>query len=41
MGIGSVQGGSGMARKLGLITPKNKEIDVLDAAIVSDVKDAW
>jgi len=41
MGIGTAQGSSGMARKLGLIVPKNKEVDVLDAAIVSDVKDAW
>ena len=42
MGIGTNQDGAGgMARKLGLIIPKNKEVDVLDAAIVSDVKDAW
>ena len=42
MGIGTAQDGAGgMARKLGLIIPKDKEVDVLDAAIVSDVKDAW
>ena len=41
MGIGSVQGTTGMARKLGLIKTSKKEVDVLDAAIVKDVKDVW
>ena len=41
MGIGSVQGTTGMARKLGLIKSSSKEVDVLDAAIVKDVKDVW
>jgi predicted RND superfamily exporter protein len=41
MGIGSVQGTTGMARKLGLIKTNRKEVDVLDAAIVKDVKDVW
>jgi hypothetical protein len=41
MGIGSVQGSTGMARKLGLIKPNTKEVDVLDAAIVKEVKDVW
>ncbi|MAR93985.1 MAG: hypothetical protein CMA45_02790 [Euryarchaeota archaeon] len=41
MGIGSVQGTTGMARKLGLIKTNIKEVDVLDAAIVKDVKDVW
>jgi hypothetical protein len=30
-----------MARKLGLIKTNSKEVDVLDAAIVKDVKDVW
>ena len=41
MGIGSVHGTTGMARKLGLIKTNRKEVDVLDAAIVKDVKDVW
>ena len=40
MGIGT-NGSSGMARKLGLISNKKADIDVLDAALVNDVKDAW
>ena len=42
MGIGSVGGPSGMAKKLGLgaIGGRN-EIDVLDAALVDDVVDSW
>ena len=42
MGIGSVGGPSGMAKKLGLgaIGGRN-EIDVLDAALVDDVIDSW
>ena len=40
MGIGTT-GSSGLARKLGLISNKKADIDVLDAALVNDVKDAW
>lgn len=42
MGIGSVGGPSGMAKKLGLgaIAMRN-EVDVLDAALVDDVIDSW
>jgi predicted RND superfamily exporter protein len=42
MGIGSVGGPSGMAKKLGLgsVGARN-EIDVLDAALVDDVVDSW
>ena len=42
MGIGSVGGPSGMAKKLGLgaIGGRN-EIDVLDAALVDDIVDSW
>ena len=42
MGIGSVGGPSGMAKKLGLgAVGTRSEIDVLDAALVDDVVDAW
>jgi predicted RND superfamily exporter protein len=42
MGIGSVGGPSGMAKKLGLgVVGKRNEIDVLDAALVDDVVDSW
>ena len=42
MGIGSVGGPSGMAKKLGLgAVGKRSEIDVLDAALVDDVVDSW
>lgn len=42
MGIGSVGGPSGMAKKLGLGTVgRRNEIDVLDAALVDDVVDSW
>ena len=42
MGIGSVGGPSGMAKKLGLgAVGKRNEIDVLDAALVDDVVDSW
>ncbi len=41
MGIGSVSDSNMMARKLGLIMPKKADIDVLDAVIVDEVKDAW
>jgi len=41
MGIGSGDSSNLMARKLGLIMNKKSDIDVLDAAIVEDVKDVW
>ena len=41
MGIGSVSESNMMARKLGLIMNKKADIDVLDAVIVEEVKDAW
>ena len=42
MGIGSVGGPSGMAKKLGLgSVAKRNQIDVLDAALVDDVVDSW
>ena len=42
MGIGSVGGPSGMAKKLGLgAVGRRNEIDVLDAALVDDVVDSW
>ena len=41
MGVGSVRESNAMARKLGLIINKKADIDVLDAAIVDEVKDAW
>ena len=41
MGIGAGSESNAMARKLGLIMDKKADIDVLDAVIVEDVKDAW
>ena len=41
MGLGSVGGSNGMARKLGLIQKKSNDVDILDAALVKDVQDAW
>ena len=42
MGIGSVGGPSGMAKKLGLgVVGTRSEIDVLDAALVDDIVDSW
>ena len=43
MGIGAGGGGgsNAMARKLGLIMNKKADIDVIDAVIVDEVKDAW
>jgi hypothetical protein len=42
MGIGSVGGPSGMAKKLGLgVVGTRSEIDVLDAALVDDIVDLW
>ena len=41
MGISSGDSSNLMARKLGLIMNKKTDIDVLDAAIVEDVKDVW
>ena len=41
MGIGAGSESNAMARKLGLIMDKKADIDVLDAVIIEDVKDAW
>jgi hypothetical protein len=41
MGIGAGSESNAMARKLGLIMNKKADIDVLDAVIVDEVKDAW
>ena len=41
MGISAVSDSNVMARKLGLIMDKKADIDVLDAVISDDVKDAW
>ncbi|MEC7059470.1 MAG: MMPL family transporter [Candidatus Thermoplasmatota archaeon] len=41
MGIGAVSGGNNMARKLGLIRTATTSEDVMEAALVDDVVDAW
>ena len=41
MGIGAVSGSNSMAKKLGLVRPVNITDDVMDAALVDDVVDAW
>ena len=41
MGIGAVSGGNNMAKKLGLIRTTAPSDDVMDAALVDDVVDAW
>ena len=41
MGIGAVSGGNNMARKLGLIRTATTTEDVMEAALVNDVVDAW
>ncbi len=41
MGIGAVSNSTGMARKLGLISGQKSDVDVLDAAISNEIKDAW
>ena len=41
MGIGAVSGGNNMARKLGLIRTATTTEDVMEAALVDDVVDAW
>ena len=41
MGIGAGSESNAMARKLGLIMDKKADIDVLDAVIIEEVKDAW
>ena len=41
MGIGAGSSSTGMARKLGLISGKKSDVDVLDAAISDDIKEAW
>ena len=40
-GLGSVGGRTSMAKRLGLGNAKTVDIDVLDAALVDDVVDAW
>ena len=41
MGIGAVSGGNNMAKKLGLIRTNVDAEDVMEAALVDDVVDAW
>ena len=41
MGIGAVSGGNNMAKKLGLIRTASVTDDVMEAALVDDVVDAW
>ena len=41
MGIGAVSGGNNMAKKLGLIRTSAYSEDVMEAALVEDVIDAW
>jgi len=41
MGIGAVSGGNNMAKKLGLIRTTVDTEDVMEAALVDDVVDAW
>ena len=41
MGIGAVSGSNSMAKKLGLVRQVNVTDDVMDAALVDDVVDAW
>ena len=40
-GLGAVDGRSGMVKRLGLGQKKRLDVDVLDAALVDDVIDAW
>ena len=41
MGISAVSESNVMARKLGLIVDGKADIDVLDAEIDEEIKDAW
>jgi len=41
MGIGAVSGSNSMAKKLGLVRHVNSTEDVMDAALVDNVVDAW
>ena len=41
MGIGAVSGGNNMAKKLGLIRTSKTSDDVMEAALVDDIVDAW
>jgi hypothetical protein len=41
MGIGAVSGGNNMAKKLGLIRTSIQSEDVMEAALVDDIVDAW
>jgi hypothetical protein len=40
-GLGAVGGRTSMAKRLGLGNAKTVDIDVLDAALVDDIVDAW
>ncbi|MBT59950.1 MAG: hypothetical protein CMA63_00165 [Euryarchaeota archaeon] len=40
-GLGAVSGRNAMAKRLGLGKPKSIDIDVLDAALMDEVVDAW
>jgi predicted RND superfamily exporter protein len=40
-GLGAVGGRTGMAKRLGLGSQKAMDVDVLDAALLDDVVDAW
>ena len=40
-GLGAVSGRSGMVKRLGLGQKKQLDVDVLDAALLDDVVDAW
>ena len=41
MGLGAVSGRTAMAKRLGLGNTKTMDVDVLDAALVDDIVDAW
>ena len=41
MGIGAVSGSNSMAKKLGLVRQVNETDDIMDAALVDDIVDAW
>ena len=41
MGIGAVSGGNNMAKKLGLIRTVQASDDVMEAALVDEIVDAW
>jgi hypothetical protein len=41
MGIGAVSGSNSMAKKLGLISNHEATHEVMEAALLDDVVDAW